>query len=130
MRLHRVQGSFLQEPVSDFDSESDQEEASELICRVEAKLGTPCDTCGRSLCLHQLLANSALGTLQQPKCLECLAAGLDQSVTDLANQLLGYVNRRDCYRTAWDSASKREGVQSTDAPCFFPNSADGEPPQT
>jgi tRNA 2-thiouridine synthesizing protein A len=63
----------------------------------------------------------ALGLKNAPRCLACLARGLERPVPELREDLAQFVRRRDCYRRAWDVASEREGMPLTARPpCLWP----------
>jgi hypothetical protein len=84
------------------------EDGAELIERLRGAGRSSCRACGRELCLHELLASMALGASQAPRCLECLAAALEQSLPDLVVHLGDYFERRECYGAAarWASATE------------------------
>jgi tRNA 2-thiouridine synthesizing protein A len=89
---------------------SDDENPTEpaLIRDLDRLAGVACSDCSHAICGHEILCSIALGFKDFPRCLSCLAAGLRQPIDVLRNRLIEYVNRRDCYRSAWDIASDRE----------------------
>ena len=87
------------------DSPEEVEEGAELISQLEQEIGSNCRSCGQPLCVHQLLANFALGLKAAPRCLECTAARLEQSPAQLSASVLAYFKGRACYRAAWHWAS-------------------------
>jgi hypothetical protein len=111
---------FHIDPSADDGSDAEREEGLALIRRLEQAKGLSCASCGRQLCAHQTLASIALGLGNTPRCLNCMAASLEQSAEELAGSLFNYFQRRTCYRTAWDWASKEEAVGSEGIPkCFL-----------
>jgi len=75
--------------------------------------GVSCVACVRRLCGHEALFSVAMGLKNAPRCLSCLAEGLQQSGAELRDQLVSYIQHRDCYRQAWDVASERESLAQT-----------------
>lgn len=80
-----------------------------VVGEVAAMTGTPCAVCGTKLCGHQALFSIILGFKNAACCLPCFARHLEQSENELRAQLGELIQRRDCYRQAWDAASRREG---------------------
>ncbi len=99
--------------MADHDSSLEQDDASEplaLLRELEQLSGVGCADCSRRLCGHEVLFSVVLGVKDRPRCLGCLAKGLDRCSAALRDQLAEYVQHRDCYRQAWDIACEREGV--------------------
>jgi tRNA 2-thiouridine synthesizing protein A len=88
----------------------------DLLHDLDRLAGAGCADCQRQLCGHQVLCSVALGFKDAPRCLPCLARGLDRDAAELRGQLLDYIHDRDCYRRAWDVASDREGVARSKSP--------------
>lgn len=99
-----------------FDAEQDDAPETALIDDLERFAAAACVRCGVALCGHAVLSSVALGFRGAPRCVPCLAAGLRKPSPELAEQLMDYVQRRDCYRRAWDIASDREGVSRLPKP--------------
>ncbi len=103
--------------------------ARELDCLT----GSGCAGCGHCLCGHLVLCNVALGLKDAPRCLDCLARGLHRSPGALLGELVNYIQRRECFRQAWDLASDREGLDRSPQPVCMPwdasADADLDPPQ-
>lgn len=93
-------------------TDGNQEEATARVNALVSELdrlgGAGCTTCGQRLCGHHVLFSVALGLKNAPRCLRCLAEGMGGTARDLGEQLIQYVQHRDCYRQAWDVASDRE----------------------
>ena len=63
----------------------------------------------------------AMGFKAGPLCQSCLAKALEQDVAALRKQVCGYIQRRDCYRLAWEWASVQEGYSALPkVSCVFP----------
>jgi tRNA 2-thiouridine synthesizing protein A len=90
--------------------------AEALISAIRSHIGASCSNCGGELCGHQVLMNFALGFRDAPRCLNCLASALSNSVGDLRDALIAYLNGRECYQTAWEWTSEHEGTEGL-APC-------------
>jgi len=98
------------------DADLDDAQELALIADLDRMAGAACIACGRPLCGHIVLFSVALGFRNAPRCRSCLAAGLRRSAAELAGQLVDYIQRKDCYRRAWDIASDREGVPRSPTP--------------
>jgi tRNA 2-thiouridine synthesizing protein A len=98
-----------------------------LLRDLERLTGAACPSCAKRLCGHEALTSIALGFKNAPRCLACLARGLHRPVAELASQMAEYVQRRDCYRQAWDVASDREGVRRGKRPSCLKNLVDAQP---
>jgi tRNA 2-thiouridine synthesizing protein A len=92
-----------------------------LLAELDRQAGARCLDCGTPLCGHLVLFSVALGLQGAPRCLTCLARGLDRDAAELRDQLGEYVWRRDCYRRAWTVAGAREGSERIQHPrCIWP----------
>lgn len=81
-----------------------------------------CMVCAARLCGHEAIFSVALGLKDAPRCLGCLAKGLERETADLRDQLAQHIQHRDCYRKAWNVASEREGLLPGQQPsCLWPN---------
>lgn len=98
------------------DEEQEQPTESTLVAELERQLGATCLGCGQPLCGHAVLCSVALGFKSAPRCPACLATGLRRPAGALLDQLTDYIQRRDCYRRAWDVASDRERVPRSARP--------------
>lgn len=93
-----------------------QVSAASLVAELDRWTGQGCRRCGVSLCGHFVLCSVVLGLKDCPRCPTCLALGLRQPLPELLLRLTEYVQRRECYRTAWTEACDREGVARTPHP--------------
>jgi tRNA 2-thiouridine synthesizing protein A len=92
-----------------------------LLRGLERHADAACAACGGRLCGHLVLFSIALGLKDSPRCLACLATGLSRSADELGEQLTDYIQRRECYRNAWEVANRREGVEPNKyPPCVWP----------
>jgi tRNA 2-thiouridine synthesizing protein A len=92
--------------------EEEEEAVQPLLLELQRWTGTDCPDCRQPLCGHQILLSNALGFKSAPHCLPCLARRLERELGELREHLVQYIQRRDCYRRAWNEASAREGVPS------------------
>lgn len=94
----------------------------ELLSDLEALRGRRCAGCGGALCGHTALFSVMLGYKDAPRCLACLARGLDQPPERLRDHLLAHAGRRDCFRAGLSAASRAEGFPEGGRPaCLFPS---------
>lgn len=104
-------------------AEETEDAVQPLLAELQRWTGTACPVCQRPLCGHQVLLSNALGFKSAPHCLTCLAGCLERAVPELREHLAQYIQRRDCYRRAWDEASAREGLPQHPRPaCVWPAS--------
>lgn len=87
-----------------------------LLADLERLTGQRCQVCPRVLCGHEVLFSVALGCKDAPRCLGCLAGGLQRSIAELRQQLVDHFRGRDCFQHAWDVACVREGSGRTVSP--------------
>lgn len=73
-----------------------------------ALIGRACTGCAGRCSAFDLVRSIALGFRDAPRCLPCLADGLGRVPSDLQAQLDDYIRRRECYRRAWDEATRLE----------------------
>lgn len=95
--------------------------AESLIADCERIGKEPCRSCSHPICHHEALMSMAMGFKARPLCQGCLAKALEQDVAALRTQVFGYIQRRDCYRAAWEWASVKEGFSALQkVACVFP----------
>ncbi len=95
--------------------------AESLIAALRVVGQGPCPSCAKPLCHHEALISLAMGFKAAPLCLACLAAQLGQDHLALRNQVTAYIQRRDCFRGAWEWAGEQEGFGAAPKPaCVFP----------
>jgi tRNA 2-thiouridine synthesizing protein A len=93
-----------------------EQTAEMLIQDMEALRGSLCRSCGEPFCHHEALMSIAMGFKSAPYCLRCLAQSLEREPRSLTDSLLGYIQQRECHRTAWKWAGTTEGTESSDLP--------------
>jgi tRNA 2-thiouridine synthesizing protein A len=86
-----------------------QAELDALFADVDRLEGTPCTGCGRVLCGHACVIAIQMGSREAPLCPGCLAEILGSPLEPFLERAVSFLERRDCYRTAWLRASAREG---------------------
>ena len=92
-----------------------------LLHELDRQAGARCAGCHRELCGHQVLFSNALGFKDAPRCLACLANGLDRPLLELRDDLYRYIQNRACYQRAWQEASRREEMDPDRPPtCLWP----------
>jgi tRNA 2-thiouridine synthesizing protein A len=67
-----------------------------------------CHDCGELYVGAEALFSIALGFRDSPRCLPCLAQGLSRDAADLREQLVEYIERKDCYRRVWGLLADKE----------------------
>ncbi len=78
--------------------------AASLIAGLTATGPEPCPDCRRPVLRRHALMSMAMGFKARPMCLSCLAGRMEQNVDALETHVMGYINRRDCYRAAMEWA--------------------------
>lgn len=95
-----------------------------LLQELDRLAGAGCVDCGRILCGHEVLFCNALGFKNAPRCLACLASGLERVPAELRDDLYRYLQQRPCYERAWHETSRREGMAPARLPtCLWPREA-------
>ena len=92
--------------------------AESLIRDLQRLRGAACPDCGGPLNHRHALMSLAMGFKDAPRCLRCLSTALGGDLTELREQLFQYVQRQECFRTAWEWACKEEGVKSDELPAI------------
>ncbi len=88
--------------------------------------GRPCARCGLAVCGHEGLMSLVMGLQDAPRCLACLASGLDRKPDELRDGLLAYVQRRECLQAGWQEATRLEGFAEEILPgCLWPSGGGG-----
>ena len=96
--------------------------AESLIRDLQRLRGTACPDCGGPLNHRHALMSIAMGFKDAPRCLPCLSAALGGHLTELRGQLFQYVQRQECFRTAWEWACQEEGVKPDELPAISKSS--------
>ncbi len=108
MEHESEQARSFTEPSSLEPYEDEYAAPAQLLGELDRHTSAACTCCDRRLCGHEVLFSVASGIKDSPRCLECLAEGLQRSVGELREQIASYIQSRDCYRKAWDIACDRE----------------------
>lgn len=96
--------------------------AADLRRELSVLEGLPCAGCGRALCGHHALVALVMGFKSAPRCAECLAEALDLPYDKFLDQVLDLVQHRDCYRSGWTWAGRREKIAGSSQPaCLRPS---------
>lgn len=82
-----------------------------LIRELSGRKSLRCADCAATVGSHQMLMNIALGFKDVPRCLGCLAKALGRDAEELRDQLIDYLQHRECYRIAWEWADQHEGPE-------------------
>jgi tRNA 2-thiouridine synthesizing protein A len=91
-------------------------EAAALIATIRRLSRGICRDCTRPFDNAEALFSIALGFKNAPRCLPCLARGLARAPANLRRDLLDHIQRRDCYRQAWESVGRDgDGLMSVEA---------------
>lgn len=87
-----------------------------LLTELE-QLGTvACRDCRQTVCGHQYVMSAAMGFKARPRCPACLARALELPLAGFLERVRAYIDRRACFRTAWDRADEAEGCEGQDPP--------------
>lgn len=97
--------------------DDDQTVAIALLQDLDRLTGNACVGCARPVCGHEALFSIALGFKNAPRCLTCLANGLQSKPEELWDQFTEFLQHRDCYRQAWKAACDREIRLGSQQPC-------------
>ncbi len=90
------------------DVAEDPERTAEVIADLVALRGATCKACARRICAHEALVSRCLGFLAAPRCLECLARGLEREPQALRNEVYVYIQHQPCLRRGWEWADAEE----------------------
>jgi len=108
-------------PVKSSTADSLSQDTAKLLTLVASLRHSACAGCGRPICGHEAVFSVALGCQAMPRCLPCLAVGMEQSPEQLRDQLFDHVRRRDCFGFAWMVENQNEFPVSTGLPrCLWP----------
>lgn len=66
--------------------------------------GGTCTDCRRAYTAREAVGSIALGFRNAARCWNCLGLRLDRDSVELERQIDDYVQRRECYRRAWQAA--------------------------
>lgn len=101
--------------------DDDAVRTAKLIGELEALAAPPtCPGCGTATCFHEVVISHAMGFKDAPRCLACLATGLDQARDRFRDQVYAHISRRECFTQGWLWASHREGFDDQmQPPCLF-----------
>lgn len=92
------------------DSDQDARTAESLIRDLQERGAAPCPSCSKALWPQEVLMAIALGFNNAPRCLACLAAGMETDPPQLAQSVFDYIRGRDCFAEAWQWASCQTGT--------------------
>jgi tRNA 2-thiouridine synthesizing protein A len=91
-----------------FDPDAGPDDDPRPLRQLRAVAGRPCSACGGRCSAFEAVWSITLGLGDAPRCLSCLGHGLGREPEDLLAQLTDYVDRRACYRRAWEEAGRLE----------------------
>lgn len=106
--------------------------SDETLARdMESLQDARCIACSTALCGHLAVINIVLGFKDAPRCIGCLAAGMDQTAETLRDNAWAHVSRRDCFRRAWQDSNRRESFERDALPrCLWPRGAATPPAES
>ena len=108
-------------------SKTKERDGDDIVRELSVLEGAACPGCGRALCGHHALVSLVMGFKNAPRCVECLAAALDHPFEKFRDQVLELVQHRECYRSGWEWAGRREGVRPPRRPpCLWPEAGNGK----
>jgi tRNA 2-thiouridine synthesizing protein A len=91
-----------------------------------------CASCAARICGHEILFSVGLGLKDAPRCLGCLAQGMNRPIDEFREQLRENLLARDCFRHAWGRACTLENLPFSERPsCLWstPTAQAGVDPQ-
>jgi tRNA 2-thiouridine synthesizing protein A len=94
----------------------EDDEDSLPLRELERLWGGACQACRRGYSGYEAIFSIALGFKNAPRCLPCLAQGLNRDAVELREQLVDYVQKRECFRRAWRVAEEREQASPQPVP--------------
>jgi len=97
-------------------TEDDQLKFNEIVAQLRNWTSQPCLACKSPLLAEDVLYSNALGLKTTPKCLPCLAKGLEQNQADLKATLFEFIRRRPCLCKAFELST---GAQPAELDCDF-----------
>jgi len=83
-------------------TEQDQQKFDEIVVQLRNWTSQPCLACKTPLLAEDVLYSIALGFKNCPKCLPCLAKGLERDQAELKVTLLQHIRRRPCLCKAFE----------------------------
>ena len=88
--------------------------AEDLIRELGRLRGVECAGCGEPVGAHDTLMSMVMGFKNAPRCMICLAAGLEEDAAKLRENLLRYIRQRRCYSEAWNWANREKGLPESE----------------
>lgn len=107
---------MLAPDVIDDDTDDDSRPLQEL----RRLIGGTCVACHQPYTPWEALSSIAMGFKTAPRCLTCLARGFHRDVAGFNAELQAYMQRRACYRRAWESIEQ----------LMTPTHSDSQPAET
>ena len=80
-----------------------------LLEEIPQLAGRPCPGCRRAICGHEVVMSVVMGYKNLPHCARSLASALGRNLKELRDQLIEYIDRRECFRAGWTCAQGLEG---------------------
>lgn len=110
-------------------TEQDQQKFDDIVTQLQYWTSQPCHTCKSPLLAEDVLYSNALGFKTCPKCLSCLAKGLERNQADLKTTLLQHIRRRPCLCKAFELSTGNQTLAdcSPIPPDGFTNDLNGAP---
>ncbi|NBR06604.1 MAG: hypothetical protein EBT92_12640 [Planctomycetes bacterium] len=92
-------------------TEQDQLKFDEIVSQLRNWTAKPCLACNSQLLAEDVLYSNALGFKNCPKCLSCLAKGLERNQADLKATLIQHIRRRPCLCKAFELSTGTQPIE-------------------
>jgi tRNA 2-thiouridine synthesizing protein A len=90
---------------------------SEALIEQLARMSSArCIGCGGAVSSHHMLMSIVLGFKETPRCLPCLAKGLNEDPEKLSESLVKHISQRRCFARAWNWANWQAGLPLIEIP--------------
>lgn len=100
----------LMTPSSANKADDFETEDSETLLELNRLAGSVCTDCREQLSSRDTVFSIVMGFKNAPRCLMCLGLQLGRVPSELRDQLIAHIHRRDCFLKAWREAERRDAV--------------------
>lgn len=86
-------------------------EESRTLVEMDRLAGSVCTDCREQLSACDTVFSLVMGFKNAPRCLMCLGLQLGRVTSELRDQLIAHIHRRDCFLKAWRVAERRDATR-------------------